>query len=88
VPGKSIDDAGSSAENGTKVVIWTCNGSKAQQWTVRPDGTVRIHGKCLTVTGGSTASRNNVELWTWTARRASSGTPRSSASHRFRAGSR
>jgi hypothetical protein len=25
---------------------------------------VRIHGKCLTVTGGSAASRGNVELWT------------------------
>jgi GH25 family lysozyme M1 (1,4-beta-N-acetylmuramidase) len=47
--GKCLDDNGNMTANGTKVVIWTCNGSTAQKWTVVQDDTLRIHGKCLRV---------------------------------------
>ena len=47
--GKCLDDNGNMTTNGTKVVIWTCNGSTAQKWTVVQDDTLRIHGKCLRV---------------------------------------
>ncbi len=47
--GKCLDDSGNKTANGTKVVIWTCDGSAAQRWTVVKDDTLRIHGKCLRV---------------------------------------
>ena len=33
--------------------IWTCNGSTSQQWTLAQDQTLRIHGKCLAVSGSA-----------------------------------
>ncbi len=64
VPGKCLDDAGNSAANGTKVVIWTCDGGAAQRWSLMPDLTVRIHGKCLTAAKGSTANGAKITLQT------------------------
>ncbi|MBO0776886.1 MAG: putative Ig domain-containing protein, partial [Actinobacteria bacterium] len=42
--GKCLDDSGNQTANGTKIVIWTCNGTAPQRWTVVKDQTVRIHG--------------------------------------------
>jgi hypothetical protein len=40
------------AGDGTTVVAWKCSpGATAQQWTGYNDGTLRINGKCLDVTG-------------------------------------
>jgi GH25 family lysozyme M1 (1,4-beta-N-acetylmuramidase) len=47
--GKCLDDSGNNTANGTPVVIWACNGSAAQTWTMVKDDTIRIHGKCLRV---------------------------------------
>jgi len=60
--GKCLDDSGNKTANGTKVVIWTCNGSAAQKWTVVQDDTLRIHGKCLRVK--SAASGTPADLYT------------------------
>jgi hypothetical protein len=60
--GKCLDDNGNKTANGTKVVIWTCNGSAAQRWTVVKDDTLRIHGKCLRVR--SAASGTLADLFT------------------------
>jgi hypothetical protein len=50
--GKCMDDNHGSSANGTKVQIWTCNGhARSQKWTGYSDGTLRINGKCLDVTG-------------------------------------
>jgi GH25 family lysozyme M1 (1,4-beta-N-acetylmuramidase) len=62
IPGRCMDDSGNHTTNGTKIDLWACNGSAAQQWTSKPDGTVRIHGKCLDVHGG-TSSGTPVALW-------------------------
>jgi hypothetical protein len=43
--------------------ISSCNGTSGQQWTTGPDGTVRVHGKCLDVQQGGTASGTPVDLW-------------------------
>jgi hypothetical protein len=61
---KCVDDNNGSATDGTKVQMWDCNGTAAQNWTVGTDGTVRINGKCLDVTSASTANGALVELWT------------------------
>ncbi|HEX7266875.1 MAG TPA: ricin-type beta-trefoil lectin domain protein [Streptosporangiaceae bacterium] len=60
--GKCLDDSGNKTANGTKVVIWACNGSAAQRWTVVKDDTIRIHGKCLRVR--SAASGTLADLYT------------------------
>ncbi|MGX1133366.1 glucosylceramidase [Streptomyces glaucescens] len=61
--GKCLDVAGGSAANGTPVQLHDCNGTAAQQWTVRADGSVQALGKCLDVTAGSTADGAKVQLY-------------------------
>ncbi|MET7685524.1 ricin-type beta-trefoil lectin domain protein [Streptomyces sp. NPDC005423] len=61
--GKCLDIAGGSAANGTAVQLYDCNGSTAQQWTMRDDGSVRALGKCLDVTSASTADGAKVQLY-------------------------
>ena len=56
------DNTGSSAD-GTKVQMWGCDGTGAQQWTMETDGTIRINGKCLDITGASKANGAPIELW-------------------------
>jgi beta-glucosidase len=61
--GLCLDVTGDSDANGTKVEIYTCNGTDGQQWTVEPDGTVRADGSCLDVTSGGTANGTLVDLY-------------------------
>ncbi|MEV5310334.1 ricin-type beta-trefoil lectin domain protein [Streptomyces sp. NPDC052610] len=61
--GKCLDVAGGSAADGTPVQLHDCNGTAAQQWTVRADGSVQALGKCLDVTSGSTADGAKVQLY-------------------------
>ncbi|MGQ4389270.1 ricin-type beta-trefoil lectin domain protein [Streptomyces sp. SAS_270] len=61
--GKCLDVAGGSAANGTAVQLYDCNGSTAQRWTVKGDGTVQALGKCLEVTSGSAADGAKVQLY-------------------------
>lgn len=57
-----IDDR-SSTVNGTAIQISTCNGTAAQSVTIAADGTLRIQGKCLDVTGYGTANGTKIDLW-------------------------
>lgn len=61
--GKCVDVAAASAANGTQVQLYGCNGTGAQSWDVRSDGTVRALGKCLDVAGGSSTNGARVQLW-------------------------
>ena len=60
--GKCLDDYTSSTVSGTKVDIWDCNPSEAQQWTFT-GGTLQVNGKCLDVTAAGTANGSPVEIW-------------------------
>jgi hypothetical protein len=62
--GKCLDVNGSGTADGTKIQLYTCNGSGAQLWTVAPGATVKALGKCLNVSGGGTADGTLVQLWT------------------------
>jgi glucose/arabinose dehydrogenase/PKD repeat protein len=62
--GKCLDVAGATTADGTKIQLYTCNGSNAQKWTVTPNGTVKALGKCLDVAGGDTANGTKVQLYT------------------------
>jgi glucose/arabinose dehydrogenase/PKD repeat protein len=62
--GKCLDVAGGATADGTKIQLYTCNGTAAQSWTVTPNSTVRALGKCLDVAGGATANGTKVQLYT------------------------
>jgi hypothetical protein len=61
--GKCVDVAAASSANGTQVQLYGCNGTNAQSWDVRADGTVRALGKCLDAAGGSSANGTRAQLW-------------------------
>ena len=61
-----IDDLGDSSVNDTPVVMWGCNGSAEQYWTVETDGTIQVNGKCIDIYRDQKANRTKVELWTCT----------------------
>jgi beta-glucosidase len=62
--GLCLDVAGASTTNGTKVDIYTCNSTNAQQWTVESNSTIQALGKCLDVVSGGTANGTLVDLYT------------------------
>ncbi|GID96463.1 glycosyl hydrolase [Amorphoplanes digitatis] len=62
--GKCLDVAGGATANGTKIQLYTCNGTAAQNWTVTPNGPVKALGKCLDVAGGGTANGTKAQLYT------------------------
>jgi glucose/arabinose dehydrogenase/PKD repeat protein len=64
IGGKCADVNAGNTADGTKVQLWTCNSTSAQQWTLPGDGTIRGLGKCLDVSGGGTANGTVTQLWT------------------------
>ncbi|MER5639111.1 RICIN domain-containing protein [Kitasatospora sp. NPDC002227] len=64
INGLCADDSGASTANGNPIIVYGCGaGAANQQWTVRPDGTLRTLGKCMDITGGNTADGTLVELY-------------------------
>ncbi|WP_329287642.1 ricin-type beta-trefoil lectin domain protein [Streptomyces sp. NBC_00691] len=61
---KCLDVDDSQTADGTKIQVWGCNGTGAQQWTVATDGTLKVLGKCLDVSNGGAADGTKVQLWT------------------------
>ncbi|MBB5803588.1 glucose/arabinose dehydrogenase [Saccharothrix ecbatanensis] len=62
--GKCVDVSGGNTADGTKVQLWTCNNTSAQQWTASADGSLRALGKCLDVKSGGTVNGTVTQLWT------------------------
>ncbi|MDT0473999.1 glycoside hydrolase family 19 protein [Streptomyces sp. DSM 41014] len=60
---KCVDVDEGNPASGTRVQLYDCNGTEAQQWTNPGDGTLRAFGKCLDVRDGSTADAADVQLW-------------------------
>jgi hypothetical protein len=60
---RCLDVSQSGTADGTRIQIWGCNGTGAQQWTIGGDGTLRALGKCLDVRSGGTANGTVVQLW-------------------------
>jgi hypothetical protein len=59
--GMCIDDNGRVTPNGNPIQVYGCNGTPAQAWTVQPDATLQVLGKCLEVTAPTAGGRT--ELW-------------------------
>ena len=62
--GFCLDVSGDNNTDGTKVEVYTCNGTNGQQWTAQPNGTIQAAGKCLDVTASGTANGTKVQLYT------------------------
>ncbi len=62
--GLCLDLSADNNTDGTKVEIYTCNGTNGQQWTEEANGTVHADGKCLDVAGGGTGNGTLVQLYT------------------------
>ncbi|HEY2266124.1 MAG TPA: lectin, partial [Streptosporangiaceae bacterium] len=59
-----LDDSQSSTTDGNPVLIYTCNSTAAQSWTVASDGTVRVLGKCLDAWQSGTTNGTKIDLYT------------------------
>ncbi|WP_432968318.1 ricin-type beta-trefoil lectin domain protein [Dactylosporangium sp. CA-233914] len=64
--GKCVDVAAASSANGTKIQLYTCNGTAAQQWTAGANGSLVSLGKCLDATGPSSADGTALQIWSCT----------------------
>jgi beta-glucosidase len=61
--GMCVDDWHSGTANGTKIDIFPCNGTAAQQWALTAGGQLEVFGKCLDDTAwGGQGTR--MELYT------------------------
>jgi hypothetical protein len=64
IGGKCLDNYGGVQANGNPIVLWSCNGTSAQRWTLPGDGTIRTGGNyCLAVKGAGTVSTTPVWLY-------------------------
>ncbi|HEY6277733.1 MAG TPA: ricin-type beta-trefoil lectin domain protein [Streptosporangiaceae bacterium] len=72
VAGKCMDDRNNATSNGNPIQSAACTTSSRQKWTVMPDGTVRIHGKCLDVSGLSSLDGAAIDLYTCSSARLAS----------------
>ncbi|MEU4560154.1 ThuA domain-containing protein [Actinoplanes sp. NPDC023936] len=79
--GKCLDVAGAATADGTKVQLYTCNGTAAQSWS-RSGVSLRALGKCLDVAGGGTANGTKAQLWTCNGSGAQSWAPQADGSIR------
>ncbi|HEV2634999.1 MAG TPA: glycoside hydrolase family 3 C-terminal domain-containing protein [Actinocrinis sp.] len=75
-----VDVNAANNADGTKVDIYTCNGTNAQQWTVESNQTLQALGKCLDVTSAGTADGALVQLYTCNGSGAQNWVPQSNGS--------
>ncbi|MFJ3914168.1 ricin-type beta-trefoil lectin domain protein [Streptomyces vinaceus] len=59
-----VDNDFNRPDDGNKIQIAACNGSDAQKFQVRRDGTIRTQGKCLNATNAGTKNTTLIELRT------------------------
>src|SRR6218665_131860 len=61
--GKCVDVPDGNTANGTRIQLWDCNGTNAQNWSLVADGTLRAFGKCLDVSTSGTTNGTAIQLW-------------------------
>lgn len=61
-----LDNSGSQTADNNPVQWWGCNGSTAQQWLFRDDGSIlnQSSGKCLNDAGNNSANDAPLGIWT------------------------
>ncbi len=63
-PGNCMDNDYASTQDGNRIQITGCNGTPAQDFEIRGDGSLRIQGKCVNAANGSTANLTPLQLMT------------------------
>ncbi len=61
-----VDVHRAEIKSGTKVQLYTCNNTAAQQWDIDSDTTIHLRADrnyCLDVNGASTTKGTNIQLW-------------------------
>ncbi|MER7732265.1 ricin-type beta-trefoil lectin domain protein [Streptomyces erythrochromogenes] len=63
--GNCVDNDGNSTDDGNRIQIYACNGSDAQKFQIRDDGTIinPVSGRCLDL--GNTDTTPGRQLWLW-----------------------
>jgi hypothetical protein len=67
---KCVDVSGSSTTRGTKIQLWTCNGTGAQSYQLKSAGGGFFNivntnsGLCVDVSGAGTADGTQIIQWT------------------------
>ncbi|WP_375490969.1 choice-of-anchor D domain-containing protein [uncultured Jatrophihabitans sp.] len=64
IAGKCVDVSGANTADGTKVQLYTCNGTNAQVWTFPGNNTIHALGKCLDVNQAAKTNGTKVQLYT------------------------
>ncbi|MFI1063837.1 ricin-type beta-trefoil lectin domain protein [Streptomyces spororaveus] len=63
-PAHCMDNDYARPDDGNRIQITDCNGSAAQNFEVRGDGTLSIQGKCVDAAWAGTANKTLLELYT------------------------
>jgi hypothetical protein len=63
--GRCLDVQGGGTANTTKLQLWDCNGTGAQQWIQQADGSMRNpqSGRCMDSPGGATANGTRLQIY-------------------------
>lgn len=63
--GQCLDIQTSGTTNGSKVQLWSCNGTGAQKWQFLANGTLRNpqSGRCLDVPNGTDVVGTQLQIW-------------------------
>jgi hypothetical protein len=65
ISGKCLDDSYDAKANNTKVQLYTCNKSAAQQWTINSTGTIEnANGVCLDLSQAKYANNTKLVMYT------------------------
>jgi hypothetical protein len=61
---RCIDVPGSNTTNRTRLQIYTCNGTGAQNWTPQSNGSLRALGKCLDLHANKRVNGQPIQIYT------------------------
>ena len=61
---RCIDIPGANPVDAVRLQIYDCNGTGAQQWALRADGTAAALGKCMDAAAAGTANGTPIQLYT------------------------
>ncbi len=63
--GRCLDVVSGGTANGTKLQLYDCNGTGAQQWVAQSDGSLKNpqSGRCMDSPSGATANGTRLQIW-------------------------
>jgi predicted alpha-1,2-mannosidase len=65
-----VNDTGNRIKNGSPIELHTCNTGPSEHWTMAPDGTLRVNGRCLDVHNSGTRNGTPIDIYSCNGTRA------------------